>query len=175
MAFSDPQVNIDQLGLREGDLVADLGAGTGAYTIAAARVVGDSGRVYAVEVQKELLKNVKEAAARERLGNVEVIWGDIERAGKTKIRDNIIDAVVVANVLFQVEDRTGFLGEIKRILKSKGKVLAVDWEESFGGMGPQSEDVISHDRARTLFEDAGFSFIKNINAGDHHWGFLLEK
>jgi len=175
MAFSDPQKNIEQLGLQKGMLVADLGAGSGAYTIAAAKAVGDSGRVYAVEVQKELLSGIKSSASKEGVSNIEVIWGDVERAGKTKIKDNIIDAVIVSNILFQVDDKQGFLNEIDRILKKGGNVLVVDWIDSFGGMGPDREHIISHSEAKKLFEENGFSFIKNIAPGDHHWGFVMEK
>lgn len=175
MAFSNPEYNIRQLGLHEGELVADLGAGTGAYTLAAAKEVGGAGRVYAVEVQKEILSYIKDEMSRGGVTNVEIIWGDIERAGKTKIRDHTVDAVIIANVLFQVADKGGLLKEAKRILKPGGKALIVDWKESFGGMGPRAEDVFSYEEARALLEDNGFSFIRNIDAGDHHYGFIVKK
>jgi len=175
MAFSDPQYNIKQFGLHEGMAVVDLGAGTGAYTIASAREVGGEGHVYAVEVQKDLLQNIKNAASDAGVSNVEVIWGDIERNGKTKIKDRTVDAVIVANVLFQVEDMDGTLLEIKRILKPEGRVLVVDWKDSFGGMGPQTGEIFSYEEARKSFEESGFSFLKNIDAGDHHYGFIVKK
>jgi len=175
MAFSDPQKNIEQLELREGMVVADFGAGSGAYTIAAAKSVGDSGHVYAVDVQKELLSGIKNLAAKEGVFNIEVIWGDIERIGKTKIKDGIIDVVIISNILFQVEDKIGLLNEAMRILKKTGIVLVVDWVDSFGGLGPDRDQIISHSEAKKLFEENNFSFIKNISAGDHHWGFVMEK
>ncbi len=175
MAFSDPQKIIKQFGLHEGMLVADLGAGTGAYTIASAREVGASGRVIAIEVQKDLLININNAARDAGLSNVEVIWGDIERHSKTKIGEHAVDVVIVANVLFQVEDIEGTLGEIKRILKPTGRVLIVDWKDSYGGMGPQASQVLSYEVARRMFEENGFSFLKNIEAGDHHYGFIVKK
>lgn len=175
MAFSDPQHNIKQFGLHEGMTIADLGAGTGAYTIASAREVGGEGRVYAVEVQKDLLQNIKNAASDAGLSNVEVVWGDIERNGKTKIKDRTVDAVIIANVLFQVEDMDGTLLEVKRILKPEGRVLIVDWKDSFGGMGPQAGEILSYEEARKSFEENGFSFLKNIDAGDHHYGFIVKK
>jgi ubiquinone/menaquinone biosynthesis C-methylase UbiE len=175
MAFSDPQHNVKQFGLHGGMSVADFGAGTGAYTIASAREVGGAGRVYAVEVQKELLQNIENAATDAGLSNVEVLWGDIERNGKTKIKDRTVDAVVAANVLFQVEDMNGTILEIKRILKPEGRVLVVDWKDSFGGMGPQAGDILTYEEARKSFEENGFSFLKNIEAGDHHYGFIVKK
>lgn len=175
MAFSDPQKIIKQFGLYEGMSVADFGAGAGAYTIASAREVGAEGRVYAVEVQKDFLLNIKKMASDAGLSNVEVLWGDIERNGKTKIKDHACDAVIVANVLFQVEDIEGTLSEIKRILKPEGRVLVVDWKDSFGGMGPQIDSLFPYDKARKYFEENEFSFLKNIDAGDHHYGFIAKK
>ena len=122
---------------------------------------------------KELLINIKNTARQEGISNIEVIWGDIERDGKTKIRDNVVDAVIASNILFQVEDRLGFIKEVKRILKPNGKVLVVDWEGSFNGTGPSPDSVVSYDDARALFEENGFSFVKNISAGDHHYGFIV--
>ena len=67
--------------------VADLGAGSGHYTLAAAKKVGESGRVYAIEVQKDLLTRIKNLAQTEHINNVEVIWGDVENRGGTKLKD----------------------------------------------------------------------------------------
>ncbi len=175
MAFSNPQHNVKQFGLHEGMIVADLGAGTGAYTIAAAKEVGGAGRVIAIEVQKDLLINIKNAASQSGISNIEVMWGDIERHLKTKIKEHTVDAVIVANVLFQVEDIDGTILEIKRILKTGGRVLVVDWKESYGGMGPQSSQIFSYDVARKIFAENNFSFLKNIEAGDHHYGFIVKK
>lgn len=174
MAFSDPQYNIEQFGLHEGMFVADFGAGTGAYTIASAKAVGSTGKVYAIEVQKDLLQNIQNAASSVGVSNVEVLWGDIERNGKTKIKDRCVDAVIVANVLFQVDDISGTIAEIKRILKPGGRVLVIDWKDSFGGMGPQTDTLIAYDDIKKSFEENGFSFIKNIEAGDHHYGFVVK-
>lgn len=174
MAFSNPEENVRQFGLYPGQIVADLGAGVGRYSVAAAKAVGETGRVYAVEVQKNFLQNIKNAADAEKLSNIEVIWGDIERYGKTKIRDKMVDAVILANVLFQVEDKQGVVDEIKRILKPGGQVLVVDWQDAYGGVGPAPHLVVPYDAARALFEENGFTFVRNIAAGDHHYGFVVQ-
>lgn len=173
--FTNPRANIGELGVYDGMIVADLGAGTGAYTIPLAERVGDTGRVYAIEVQKDFLTNIKDAAATRNLKNIEVIWGDIERLGGTKIKDGSVDAVVISNVLFQAEDKNGLLLEAKRILKTGGKLLLVDWKDSFNNLGPAKDAVISADAARALCERAGFVFKKEIPAGEHHYGFVVLK
>src|ERR1039458_2471493 len=85
--FSDPDKNLAQLGLAEGMKVADLGAGTGYYSIVAGRHLGNGGRIYAVEVQKDLLDRLKSNATNEQVRNIEVIWGSIDTIGGTKLRE----------------------------------------------------------------------------------------
>lgn len=172
-SFADPEKNIEALGLYEGMIVADLGAGVGAYTIPLAEKVGDTGRVYAVEVQKDFLTNIKNTAVSRGLKNVELLWGDIERLGGTKIKDESVDAVVVSNVLFLADDKKGLIREARRILKVGGKVLVIDWSDSFNNLGPTPEMVVTEDAARGLFEAEGLVFKNNINAGEHHYGFVM--
>jgi ubiquinone/menaquinone biosynthesis C-methylase UbiE len=173
--FSDPQKNIDQLGLLPGMQVADLGAGTGFYSLAAAQAVHDAGRVYAIDVQKDLLAKLKNTANSQRIHNIEVIWGDIEKLGGTKLRENSIDFAFAANIIFQLQDKKGFVTEVKRILKSGARILVVDWVDSFGGMGPASSAIVTKSSAQDLFLKEGFTFDKDITAGDHHYGLIFKK
>lgn len=173
MSFSDPEYNIAQLMIPEGARVADLGTGSGAYAIAAARIVGPTGEVLAIEVQKELLSRLKSAAKTEGLHNLEVIWGDLERLGGTKIRDFSIDVALVSNVLFQIEDRRGFITELKRIMKQNGKVLVVEWSDSYSGLGPRPEEIIPRSDVQTLLEKHHFVLEREIDAGDHHYGLIF--
>ena len=173
--FTNPESNINALGVHEGMVIADLGAGTGAYTILLAERVGESGRVYAVEVQKEFLTNIKNTADARGLKNVEVLWGDIEREGGTKIKDGLVDAVVLSNVLFQAEDKPGLLSEAKRILKTGGKLLLVDWKDSFGNLGPAKDAVVPANIAEGMCERAGFVLKNKFDTGEHHYGFVFYK
>lgn len=173
--FSNPEENIKALGIYEGMVIADLGAGIGAYTIPLAEKVGETGRVYAVEVQKEFLVNIKNAADARGFKNVEVLWGDIERLGGTKIKDGAVDAVVISNVLFQAEDKPGLIREARRILKTGGKLLLIDWSDSFKNLGPTPEMVVTKDAARTLLEAEGFVLKNEVPVGEHHYGFIMLK
>ena len=173
--FSDPQKNLDQLGLSPDSYVADLGSGAGYYTIAAAKMVGKMGRVYAVDVLKDMLQKIKNQAERAGLTNIEAIWGNVEKLGGTRLADATVNTVLVCNTLFQLEEKKDLPLEAKRILKPKGRVLVVDWKESFGGMGPQPEHVVSPETARALFESAGFIFDREIKAGEHHYGMIFRR
>ncbi len=173
--FSDPEKNVKQFGLREGMHVADLGAGSGYYSMAAARIVGASGKVYAVEIQQEVLHTIKKNAVNEGVLNIEIVWGDVERPGGTKLKDGSMDAVILSNILFQTEDRNQLVKETQRIVKTGGKVLLVDWSDSFGNMGPIDEHVVREHKARELFEKFDFTFKQTIDAGSHHYGMIFVK
>lgn len=172
--FTNPEQNILHLGLTEGMRVADFGAGTGFYSKAASARVGYSGKVYAIEVQKDLVKKLESDLKHWGISNVECIWGDIERRGGTKISDRSMDVVIVSNVLFQAEDKLGLIDEAKRVLKKGGKVLLIDWSGSFGSMGPTPEHVVTQDMAKELFEKRGFKFEENISASKHHYGIIFK-
>jgi len=168
--FTDPVTNLKTLGLDDNAIVADLGAGTGFYSIAAAHLV-PRGKVYAVEVVKDMLAKVKNKAHDAHVSNVECIWGDIEKIGGTKIRDRIADLVILSNILFQVEHKENLIEETKRILKPGGKVLFIDWLP--GGMA--GFGVIAKEDVKIMFEKKGFVVQRDIPAGDHHYGMILAK
>jgi len=171
--FNSPEQNILQLGLKEGMRVADFGAGSGFYSKAASQAVGYSGKIYAIEVQKDLVKKLESEIKHWKISNIDCIWGDIERRNGTKMSDNSMDAVIISNVLFQAEDKLGLIDEAKRVLKKDGKILFVDWSESFGGMGPIPEHVVTESMSKELFEKRGFKFLEKISTGAHHYGIIF--
>ncbi len=174
--FLDPAKTLEQFGIGTNMIVADLGAGSGFYSLAAARLnKNGNGKVYAVEVQRDLLGRIKDAAEKEHLTHIEYLWANFEKLGGTKLHDHTIDRVIVSNVMFQVEDKGAAAKEIARILKPDGKVLFIDWSESFGGMGPAPDAVFSRTKAIELFRSAGFTEERDIDAGAHHYGIIFKK
>ncbi len=173
--FSDPVKIIDEAQILPGMDIADLGAGSGAYTFAAGRALLSSGRVYAVDVQKDLLTKLKNAAVKAGLYNIEVIWGDLEKLNGTGLRDTSIDLVLLTNIMFQVEERSTLVKEAKRILRPAGRVMLVDWIDASGGVGPKKEMIFSKNEAKKLFEKNGFHTDKEFDAGSHHYGIIFKK
>lgn len=173
MQFSDPQGNVLQLGLTEGMKVGDLGAGSGHYAVAAAGVVGSTGHVYAVDIQEDVLKHVRDFASERGMRNVSTVWGNFERLGGTKLKDHTLDAVILSNTLFQLDHREGALAEIKRILKPGGRLLVVDWAGAYGGMGPLPHRVVPEHAAEELFITGGFHKLKSFRGGPHHYSLVF--
>lgn len=174
--FTNPDESVKSFELLPGMQVADLGAGSGSFVLVSAKMVGENGKVYAVDIQKELLPKIKREAEKEGYFNVEVIWGDVEKVGGSKLADSSIDVVIASNILFQVEDRESFIAEIKRVLKpNKGKVFVIDWQDSFGGIGPETKSVVSLDECKKIFTRDGFDFYKKFPTGPHHYGLAFKK
>ena len=173
--FSDPENNVKQFALAPGMQVADFGSGSGFYSMAIARAVAPDGRVFAVDIQKDLLEKLKNGAKQNHLNNIDVIWGDLEHVGGTKLRENSLDAVTICNLFFQIENKDSLCLEAKRILKLNGRVFVVDWAASFGGIGPQEKDVVSKIKMTTIFHDHGFVLDREISAGAQHYGLVFRK
>lgn len=171
--FISPKKNIAEFGIREGMSVADFGVGSGAYTRALSDKVGNKGKVYAIDIQKALLEKLESDLKEIGISNVNYIWGDVEKVAGTKIADQSLDAVVISNILFQIENKDSLINEARRILKKDGRLLLIDWSESYNNMGPARERVVAKSQALELFTKQGFKIEKEISVGEHHYGIIF--
>ncbi|MBI5139960.1 MAG: methyltransferase domain-containing protein [Candidatus Vogelbacteria bacterium] len=175
MTFADPKENIKNLDLKEGDIVVDFGTGSGHYAVEAGKRVGDKGIVYAIDVNKASLEHLVAKAKDAGLGNVDVIWADADEIGGTKLKDNLADAVILSNVLFQSENKDNMVKEAGRILKVGGEALIIDWDTALPGLGPTSSQVITVDKVEEIFTKSRFTPFRKFNAGEHHFGLVFKK
>lgn len=173
--FVVPEVVVSHFHVREGDMLADYGAGTGYFLPALAAAVGPTGRVYAVEIQKNLVESLGALVRTKHLDQVQVLWGDLEEKNATKIPTNAVDIGILVNTLFQIEDTDGAIAEITRTLRPGGRLVVIDWSESFGGLGPQPSAIVSETAARALFESAGYTLETTFPAGGHHYGIIFRR
>ncbi len=171
--FAHPRRNIEALGVEPGMSVADFGSGSGIYVLHIAEALDHSGHVYAIDIQKDLLKRVKNEATRRGFKNVEIIWTDLEKTGSSKIADHKLDLVLISNLLFQVENKATVLHEAARIVRPNGRLVIIDWRESYGSMGPEKSDVVTLEKAEALAKDAGFVPDHTFAAGAHHYGLVF--
>lgn len=171
--FLHPDVILRECHLGPTDTVVDLGAGSGAMSRAAASYV-TGGSVFAIEVRRPMVEALAKEIQHWKTPQVHALWGDIEVQGGTRLKDHGADFVILSNTLFQLEDKKGCILEIKRILRHGGRLLLIDWSESYGGMGPAPHHVITKEKARALFEQEGFVVLRdNLSAGAHHYGILF--
>lgn len=173
--FAHPERNVAVLGVEPGMRVADFGAGSGAYALALLEAVTHAGAVYAVDVQKDLLRRIANNAKAHGYKNVHVIAGDLEAARSTKLADKLLDVVLMSNILFQLENKQAAFVEARRILKPSGRLVVIDWSDSYGGMGPHKKAVVTKEAALRLAESSGFSGVREFTAGEHHYGLIFKK
>lgn len=173
--FVEPHIVCSHFHLREGDAVADFGAGSGHYMQPLSVAVGKSGKVYMCDIQKNLVEALGNRARELRLSNIHPVWCDLEAAGGTKMHDAILDAGLLSNTLFQIEAKEVALQEIARVLRKGAKLFIIDWTDSFGGLGPHPEHVLREDDAKVLVEKAGFTVERTFPAGDHHYGLACRR
>ena len=173
--FVMPEKVVTHFHLKPGDKVADFGAGSGYFLKVLSQGVGAEGRVYACEIQKQLVEKLGDVARKEGLQNVDPLWCDLEEVGGIRIPDGTLDVGVLINTLFQLEDKDAAVGEFNRTLRQGGLLYVVDWTESFGGLGPHPEAVFGEEDAKALFESHGFLYERSFDAGDHHYGAAFRK
>jgi len=175
MAFTDPHATLLQLGLQDSMKVGDFGAGIGHYALAASPMVGTEGRVYAFDVQEDVIARLKSEAVQRNITNITAVHCDFGKPQATKLKDGVLHAAILSNALFQLEDKEGALKEIFRTMKPGGKLLVVDWSGPHGGMGPADAHVITQSNALQLLMAAGFEKLKSFDPGDHHYALVVTK
>lgn len=117
---------IPYLKIQEGDIVADLGAGGGHFSCRLARAVGNSGRVYAIEIDSESVAFIKKTAEREGLGNVETILATVDDSG---LKDGSVNLVFIRNAYHDIENRVPYFSRLKKSLTRQGRVAIIDYDQ----------------------------------------------
>ena len=173
--FAHPATNVAHFDITPGMNAADFGAGSGAYIWPLASALTGAGRLYAIDVQQDLLRRIHNEALKRGHHNVRIIWADLEVPGASKIKSSSLDFVLLSNLLFQIENKIAVLEEARRVLRPAARVALIDWLDSFDMMGPHKKDVVTKEAALELAKNAGFELEKEFPAGAHHYGLLLKR
>jgi len=174
-SFLNPEDILRQAGIKENDIVAELGCGSGHFVFEASKMIGDKGIVYAVDIQKSILSEIRSKIKIWGRRNVRPVWADLEVIGSTKILDNSVDLAVLSSTLHQVKNRKNVFMEAKRILKEEGKLIILDWKKESTPFGPDISLRIDGEQLKKEVEALGFKFVKDITTDSYHYGFLAEK
>jgi ubiquinone/menaquinone biosynthesis C-methylase UbiE len=174
MKFVNPANLIAYSGVTQGSTVADLGCGGGFYTIPAAKAVGGSGCVYAVDILEDKLSATVSAAKQEGLKNVIVRKADLEK-NISEIDEASCDLVILASILHEIGSIQPLIQNAYRLLKTGGKILAVEWKKEASPLGPVMERRILQQDLEKTFQSIGLRKEKDIPADTYHYSVLFIK
>lgn len=172
--FLHPDRVIEEFDIKEGMKIADFGCGAGYFAIPAAKIVGEKGKVYALDVLKTALESVKSRARAEGLLNIISIWSNLETFNGSKLKDEFVNLALLSNILFQSPKKAGIIKEAKRILKKGGKMIIIEWKKD-QPMGPPEKFIVHKDLVSDLAKKESFKFEREFSAGKHHWGIIFIK
>ena len=170
--WQNPEAILAQVGLKTGLTFVDVGCGGGFFSLPAARIIGEGGNVYGIDINSIYIDELKEVAAKENLHNLKLTVG---KAEEVVICDSCADIIFFGVVLHDFEDAASVLKNAKRMLKPTGRLVDLDWKKEPMELGPRIQKRFSVDDAARLINNAGFR-IENIkDAGLYHYMIMASK
>jgi protein-L-isoaspartate O-methyltransferase len=166
--WQKPDLIMDELHIAEGDEVADIGAGSGWFTIRLAKRVGPNGTVYSQDLQREMVTSIRRRVEREKLSQVRVVQGqDNTLEIPEKVR-----AILVVDVVPEVPsgDRVTFLRNLATALKPNGRIGIVNYRPGEGGPGPAPNLRVDRESVERNAESAG---LRVISRTDLQYQYLI--
>ncbi|MGA9673540.1 MAG: methyltransferase domain-containing protein [Terracidiphilus sp.] len=173
LAWLPPGEVIDALAVHTGETIADVGAGTGYFTLPLSSAVGAAGKVYAIDGQSEMLAWIKLKLERAEFPNVELTHAEAEHTG---LPASSCDLFFLANLWHEIEDRAAVLFEATRVLKRGGRIAILDWRTDVEPVaGPPLAHRISPTHALGEVRLAGFEQLAFAEVGRYSWLVQGEK
>ena len=165
-----PEV-IAALKVKPGQAIADIGAGSGVFSLPMGRAVRPGGTVYAVDIVKELLDHVEMEATEQGMVNVKPILG----SPSDPLLPVDVDLAFLNDVLHHIEDRAGYLATLALYLKPGGRIAIIDFRPD---QSPHKDDptmVVSEEQATKWLEPAGLKPVEHINLYSDRWFVVYAK
>jgi len=169
LAELSPKETLMRIGLGEQDIICDIGAGSGIFTIPAARITKNT--VFALEINDEFLAVIMGKAAIEDLPNIIAmkVTGD-----HYDIRPDTVNVVILVTVLHEIEDKSALLTECKRIMKSKAKLAVIEFHKHQTPMGPPVTHRLDKEEVIEMCGTCGFKRTVEFDLGENLYCLLLE-
>ena len=168
----NPAKTLRSLGISAGMVVADIGCGTGFFTIPLASAVGPRGKVFAVDISREMTRDVRKRVAKEGLKNIKTV---LSRENRISVASKRIDYCLLSSVVHELENRALFFKELKRLLKKGGEVGIIEWKKIPSPLGPPLRERISLAAMRQILAENGFAVKKTFSPGKYNYGIVAIK
>ena len=153
--YQKPHDVMQALGIKDGELVADIGAGSGYFAIRLAHHVGRSGRVYAVDVSPDMVRHLHARVRDLALVNVSPILAPPD----DPVLPQPVDRFLIVNVWHHIEDQRGYLARMKTLLKPRGQVVMIDFQKRELPVGPPVGMKIAREDLVKQMEANGFRLV----------------
>ena len=156
--------------LKMGDIFLDAGCGDGYISIGASNIVGDNGKIFALDVYPESIETVKNEIKKRDLNNIEAIVADVTDA--IPLNENSVDSVLMANVLhgFVEGGEVGkVMANISKVLKPDGIFTIVEFRKVESTFGPPFNVRLSPDEVINILKDYGFDIEDSYEIGEYHY------
>lgn len=150
---------VQRLKLKPGEVVADLGAGSGLFEPPLAEAVGRGGLVYAVDIDQGLIDAISRKIAEKSLTNVKAVLGQFT---DPNLPPASLDVAFINDVLHHIEDRTTYLANVAKALKPSGRIVLIDFHPEQGGHRNQPELQVSKSAAEQLMAGIGFKPVEEV-------------
>lgn len=167
-----PDQTLIRLGYKEGDAMADIGCGTGLFTMPAAGLGGEHAKIYAVDVSAEMLSEVKKRAEAGGFGNIITVKSEEYDFG---LKDDSVDFALVCAVLHEIDDKHRFLLEAQRICKKDGTIAIIDFTEAQTGFGPPLSHRITRQQVEALLAEAGLRRVVSMDISEAFYAVTARK
>ncbi len=164
--WQNPEAILASIGLKAGLTFMDIGCGSGFFTLPAARIVGESGKVYSVDKDAESITNLKTLASQEGLRNLDLTTGKAEEVVKCEA---CADIIFFGIVLHDFKNPARVLENARKMLKSGGHLVNLDWKKEPTEFGPPVHIRFSQEEAARLIEAGGFRIQTVKEAGRYHY------
>ncbi len=171
--WQDTNEIMERLHINKGDIIADIGAGSGYFTIPFARRVGSKGMVFAVDIQIEMVNYISKKVDTLEMKNVRVIFG---KSDDPSLLDNFFNLVYLANTYHELEKPFLMLKNISKDLKYNGRLAIIDWDPSKKSpFGPLNKEKVAEDTVIKELERTGFNLIEKHNFMPYHYFLVFGK
>jgi len=156
-AWQRPDQIMDALGIADGSVVADMGAGGGWFTVRLARRVRPGGRVYAEDIQRQMIESIERRVKREGFaGRVKTVLGS---PLDPKLPERALDAALFVDAFHEVEHPVTLLRNLATSLKPEGRIGIVDFTSEGAGPGPPMNERVDPEQVIRNAEEAGLRLL----------------
>jgi len=169
--WQKPTQVVEALGLRPGQDVADIGAGTGYFSVRFAEAVGPGGKVFAVDIDQGLIDHLNERAKDAGLSNLQAV---LAGPNDPLLSEKSLDVVFVCDVIHHVQDRQGYFAKLSGALRPGGRLAIVDFYKRETPVGPPVAMKIAREDLISELGEAGFVLAQEFDFLPHQYFLVFE-